>query len=227
MLVSGILSGEVEAQTPAQDCEKLSNVSEIIACNDKIIKDGLTALNDGNIENVLKLWEPLALKGHATALFLLGRIYETGEGVEKNPNKAIQYYIELSRSKNIDGKIPSYYQAKNAIHYMFDKGNCSIHAKPIFECFYFLAEDGSRIRQFNIGMMYANGNGVPQNYVKAHMWYNIASIDGKIEWAAGRIIDAAIFRDKIAEKMSLQAVEKAQNDATLCIKQSFKNCDNL
>ena len=34
---------------------------------------------------------------------------------------------------------------------------------------------GHPTAQYNFGFMYANGRGVPQNYVQAHKWFNLAA----------------------------------------------------
>ena len=36
------------------------------------------------------------------------------------------------------------------------------------------AEQGDADAQFNLGLMYDSGNGVPKDLVQAHMWWNIA-----------------------------------------------------
>src|SRR5208337_2841275 len=38
-----------------------------------------------------------------------------------------------------------------------------------------LADQGNALAQLGLGVMYANGHGVPQDYVRAHMWFNIAA----------------------------------------------------
>ena len=38
-----------------------------------------------------------------------------------------------------------------------------------------LAEQGDADAQFNLGVMYQKGRGVPQDYVQAHMWSNLAA----------------------------------------------------
>ena len=38
-----------------------------------------------------------------------------------------------------------------------------------------LAEQGNALAQFNLALMYKNGYGVPQDYVRAHMWFNLAA----------------------------------------------------
>ena len=41
-----------------------------------------------------------------------------------------------------------------------------------------LAEQGNADAQFNLGLLYANGQGVPQDYVQARQWYEKAAIQG-------------------------------------------------
>ena len=41
-----------------------------------------------------------------------------------------------------------------------------------------LAELGIAPAQFNLGLLYANGQGVPQDYVQARQWYEKAAIQG-------------------------------------------------
>ena len=40
------------------------------------------------------------------------------------------------------------------------------------------AEQGNALAQNNLGLAYAKGNGVPQDYVLAHMWWNLAAAQG-------------------------------------------------
>jgi len=41
------------------------------------------------------------------------------------------------------------------------------------------AEQGYADGQYNLGVMYANGQGVTQDYALAHMWFNIAGSSGQ------------------------------------------------
>jgi uncharacterized protein len=64
--------------------------------------------------------------------------------------------------------------------------------------------------------MYKNGNGVVQNNILSHMWYNIASANGykkSSEW-----------RDNIATKMTSADISKAQAMARVCMSSGYKNC---
>ena len=41
-----------------------------------------------------------------------------------------------------------------------------------------LAEQGNAAAQYNLGLMYANGEGVPQNDAEAAKWYRLAAVQG-------------------------------------------------
>ena len=68
-----------------------------------------------------------------------------------------------------------------------------------------LAEQGDAVAQYSLGAMYSAGQGVPQDYVSAYMWLNLA--------AAGGIDDAAKGRDVVAEKMTPAQIAEAQRRA--------------
>ena len=59
--------------------------------------------------------------------------------------------------------------------------------------------------QLLLGFAYANGQGVPQDYLLAHLWYNLAAIGGGA--------DAAIARDIVAGKMTPTQIAEAQKFA--------------
>jgi len=65
-----------------------------------------------------------------------------------------------------------------------------------------LAEQGDASAQYNLGLMYDKGQGVPQDYVQAHLWYNLAAAQGTEK--------ARRFRDFIAEEMTLAQIAEAQ-----------------
>ena len=81
----------------------------------------------------------------------------------------------------------------------------------------FAAEQGDNKAQYDLGMMYGNGGGgLTQDYVRAHMWLNIAVSNGN----KGAWFNLAV----VAEMMSQTQVGKAQEMAQLCMKSNFKNC---
>lgn len=79
-----------------------------------------------------------------------------------------------------------------------------------------LAADGDATAQFYLGLMFAEGLGTLQISKSAHMWFNIASLNGSPE--------ATSARNSIAETMSQTAVEEAQEMALLCIQSKYADC---
>jgi TPR repeat protein len=80
------------------------------------------------------------------------------------------------------------------------------------------AQAGDHYAQNNLGLMYYDGNGVAQDYVKAHMWFNIAAMENTNK-------DSGKFRDDVSLKLTAEQISQAQALATRCVQESFNNCD--
>ncbi len=57
--------------------------------------------------------------------------------------------------------------------------------------------------------MYANGLGVPQDYVRAHLWYNLAAVGFTASETENRN-KAVRNRDTLATKMTSTQIAEAQ-----------------
>ncbi len=66
------------------------------------------------------------------------------------------------------------------------------------------AEQGLANAQGMLGIMYAKGQAVPQDYVLAYMWLHLATEGNQ---------GAAQFRDAVAQRMSVAQVAEAQRQA--------------
>ncbi len=64
------------------------------------------------------------------------------------------------------------------------------------------AEQVDAVAQSNLGAMYANGRGVTQDCILAHMWFNLAAARGNV--------DATENRDIVAGKMAPAQIADAQ-----------------
>ena len=69
------------------------------------------------------------------------------------------------------------------------------------------AEQGNKAAQFRLGVMYSLGEGVTQDLVKAHMWYNISVHNGEADIPTKRRIAAQQtipieIEDKFSQKMT-------------------------
>ena len=79
-----------------------------------------------------------------------------------------------------------------------------------------LAEQGDATAQVNLGSMYSKGDGVLQDYVYAHMWWNIAASSGNKK--------ASENRDIVAERMTYSQIEEAERLARECVRKNYKGC---
>ena len=116
-----------------------------------------------------------------------------------------------------------------------------------------LAGKGDAVAQYNLGLMYDKGNGVPQDYAEAVKLYRLAAKQGhasaqynlgnKYELGEGvpqdyvRALiwynfasrsghaDAEKGRDNIAAKLTLADISVAQKLARVCMESNYQDCD--
>ncbi len=67
------------------------------------------------------------------------------------------------------------------------------------------AEQGLASAQHSLGFRYATGDGVPQDYVQAHKWVNLAAAQ-----TTESAEDYRSARDKLAERMTASQIAEAQ-----------------
>jgi len=66
------------------------------------------------------------------------------------------------------------------------------------------AEQGYADGQLNLGFMYGNGEGVPEDLVYAYMWYNLSAAQGnEIAQRNKEIFEQRMTREQIAEAQRL------------------------
>ena len=70
--------------------------------------------------------------------------------------------------------------------------------------------------QTNLGVMYRKGQGVPQDYILARMWYNVGAANGN------EIGDHN--RDIIAKEMTSEDISKAEAMARVCMSSNYEKC---
>ncbi len=69
-----------------------------------------------------------------------------------------------------------------------------------------------------LGLMYANGTGVTQDSILAHMWLDLA-LEG-----FDRGETATTNRDRVAGRMTPAQIERAQSMARVCQASNFNSC---
>jgi TPR repeat protein len=98
LLLSALLTSTLLAAVslPAENAASLPADAEGPA------KAALDAFKDGRHAKAVELATPLAEKGNADALYLLGFASETGQGAEASRDKALEYYRKAADAKHKD-----------------------------------------------------------------------------------------------------------------------------
>jgi TPR repeat protein/V8-like Glu-specific endopeptidase len=157
-------------------------------------------------KKALEYFKKSAHLGDADGLFYIGYAYSMGQGVEKNAKLAIEFYEKSAKNGSN--------QALSNIGWMY-LGNGMEKNYPVAAGF-FRRSLTNTSSQANLGWMYSNGSGVPQNFSRAHMWYNLAA-------AAGN--EFAIKNKPVLERRMLpQQLAQAQEMARICQESRFQNC---
>lgn len=104
-----------------------------------------------------------ALKGakscHPDACMAVGYAYQTGEGMAKNPSKAIEFYRQAIENKTVN-IADVYKNMASCYEELHDLGNMSI-------CFQKAYELGNMRAGYSLAISYANGEGVDVDFEKA------------------------------------------------------------
>jgi len=74
------------------------------------------------------------------------------------------------------------------------------------------AEQGDATAQYNLAVMFDSGRGVPQDYVQAHMWYNLSAARFST-WEADVGASAMKNRDRLTARMTPEQIAEAQKMA--------------
>jgi TPR repeat protein len=82
-----------------------------------------------------------------------------------------------------------------------------------------LANNGDAKAQYNLGVMYDNGTGVPQDYKEAYVWFSIAKANGYEN------LDNNLL-DNISKEMTKEQITEAQSLSTEMLKRIEANIKN-
>mgnify|MGYP001960971729 CR=1 FL=1 len=122
----------------------------------------------------------------------------------------------------------------------------------VVKWFRFAAEQGNARAQYNLGVMYEKGKGVPQNHNTAVKWYRLSAEQGDVfaqhnlgvgyykgtgvkqdyvyahMWGNIAAFNGDDFgaklRDFVAKKMTPSQLKSAQKLARECVRKKYKKC---
>ena len=172
-----------------------------------------------DLREAMMLYRKAAEQGYAPAQLSLGAMYENGRGVTQDYRQALSWYRKAAEQGNETAKgkivdIAPRVAELDAIE--LRKGQ-----RAEFEQVKQRAEQGDALAQYNLGAMFDAGQGVREDYLRAHMWMNLAA--SKLAGEEAR--NAATNRDRTAKNLTPDQVIQAQEMARKCEAQSFKDCD--
>ena len=130
---------------------------------------GIAACDRGDYATALSLLRPLADQGDVDAQFLLGFMYDDGEGVVQDRKEAVKWYRLAAAQGN------AYAQLHLGLMYDNGRGGVPQDHKEAVKWFWLAAAQGNPSAQFRLGFMYDSGRGVVKDRKEAVMWYQLAA----------------------------------------------------
>lgn len=87
------------------------------------------------------------------------------------------------------------------------------------------AEQGNPFAQYRLGFMYSRGEGVPKDFVLAHMWANISSANNPSATPSNfEQLMSVGLRESLEEQMTASQIAEAQQLARRCTANKNKGC---
>lgn len=129
--------------------------------------NGLRAYAQQDYNAARAEFRPLAEAGRANAQYYMGVLFGLGRGVERDLGKAETWFLKAAQQGHARA--------------MFSLGNIHRMRSDIpgaIRYFEQAAEKGMRSAQYNLGVLYATGDGVAKNAGKAFRWYGLAAANG-------------------------------------------------
>ncbi|MEX2481820.1 MAG: tetratricopeptide repeat protein [Gammaproteobacteria bacterium] len=133
--------------------------------------DALAALQAGALERAATLFTTLAQAGHADAQAHIGYMTYQGEGIARDPVRAVEWYRLAAAQGHRDA------QYNLAVAYASGEGAAQDDAEAV-HWYRMAAAQGSVLAQYSLGIAHAQGMGTAQSDAEAVTWYLEAAGQG-------------------------------------------------
>lgn len=160
------------------------------------------AYDAGRAAEAAALWQSAAEAGDAEAALKLAQMLDTGTGVPRDINAALDWYIRAA-----DAGLPD---AAFNVAAIFDQRGRPSEAAVFYAR---AAAKGHARAQFALGTLYELGEGVTRNHAVARYWYNEAAAEITRAAERGDALKATGAKEQIAPKPV--AAHRTQGDITL------------
>lgn len=135
-------------------------------------QQGLVFLEAGENEKAVRMLRLAAKQGQPAAQYRLGKMYESGLGVKANLTEARKWIAKAADGGN---RIAMH----DLGHYLATGADGSPpDINKAVSWFQQAADRGVLDSQFNLGVLYHQGSGLPQSFLNAYVWYSIAAAQG-------------------------------------------------
>ena len=134
---------------------------------------GIAAYKRADYKVALYDFEPRAMAGDPIAQFCLGFMYTRGQGVDKDPQEAIKWYEKAI--------LQNYLPAHNNVLVGLIRSKVTADKAKVIELIQlvqWMAAHGNPVAQYNLGIIYSRGYGVPRDSKTAAEWYQKAADQG-------------------------------------------------
>lgn len=235
--------GGIEPSNMSSERKALSWLEKAAAQGDAKAQFNLGAMYDAgqivpqNDAEALKWYQKAATQGDAKAQFNLGVMYSTGRSVAVDNLEAIRWYTKAAEQGHVgaqfnlgvlydrgDGilqhagdtlKVAQHGQADITLPTTTEKMSQESEAVKWYQK---AAEQGHALAQFNLGVMYSLGRGVPQDDTKAAHWYEKAAqqddLDAQVNLGSLYAMGQGVSQnDAEAIKWYCRAATKGHTDA--------------
>lgn len=133
---------------------------------------GLSYLEQGRTDEGVSLIRKSANQNQPAAQYRLAKLYEIGEGVTQDSEMARQ----LTERAATNGNRIAMHDL--ALYYAEGRGGVEANLPTAAKWFEKAAERGVVDSQFNLGVLFESGQGLPKNVNDAFVWYSIAAAQG-------------------------------------------------
>jgi uncharacterized protein len=139
------------------------------------LQDAVSAIHRKDYPTAVRLLQPLAEAGNATAQTRLGTLYYHGHGVRESDALALQWYTRAARQ----GLAEAQFHLGNMYAYGLaalpeDQDGQRLAAQWYFEA----ARQGHAEAQYSLGILFLTGSGVTQSAREARKWIERAAGQG-------------------------------------------------
>jgi len=154
-------------------------------------EEGLSAYNLSDFERARVEFENGSALGDPRSMYMLGVLHYRGLGVDRDPLEAMKCY----RAAAEEGHALAQYRLGMMHRRGFDAFTRPRSSRPDYPApsqrlgiayveaikwFTLAANQGLADAQYNLGLMYASGNGIPADFVAAYLWWSVA-----VEYGSG------------------------------------------